>query len=578
MAFWPLRMQRLTGQLWIQPGGELQFNSSNGLFLYNLAITNQGTLTWSGGSLAVGGNNSETTYITNSGLFQIFGDYALNYGGGASPLLFNAGIVRKFTGAAPDKTGIGMDLINLPSGLVDVLAGTIQFTPTGSNVLGGTFTATSPGQINFLERMSMPASTASGTGTIQDVGGNFYLRTNIVPGIKLTGCDIYITGTTTFQNVGAITNLILDGAVLHGTNRVSGNLTVNSGNLVDTLTVLPSGQLVVGVGGSQFYNFNLFNQGTFSWSGGSISVGNTIISNGGNWNITGDANVSYGGGNTPCLTNSGTIQKIAGTGTSGLAGVAFVNTPIGIVRASSGTLEMPYNYTNVAGELQLAGGTLSVAPGGTLGMTGGKLDGVGTIGSAAAFDGGIVAPGPTAGLMRFQSSLVLGTNCTLMLDGTGTVPGVSYDQLSVTGAVAVSNCALQVTMPKGMPGGTRLVIITNNSATPVSGIFNGLPEDAPLTISGQPFHIHYSGGSGNDVVLMRDLPGGPILSSGGYSNKTYRLSGLGNNPATIYTIQATTNFVQWTNLGTAIGDINGDFHFTDTNAASFNRRFYRTTN
>ena len=563
------------GAVTIKSGGELQLNSGAGMQLYSFSITNEGTITWLNGSLAVGGNSGETTFITNSGLFQIFGDNALNFGGGDHPLLFNAGVIRKFTGSAT--TAFGMDLINLPSGLVDVLAGTIQFSPTGSNILGGSFTATSPGQIKFFSTHVDAGGSASGSGTIQDVGGNFYLRTNVVPGIKLTGCDIYITGATTFQNAGIITNLTLDGAVLHGTNRVSGTLTVNSGALVDTLTVLPGGQLaVMGTLGTQFYSLNLFNQGTFSWSGGSISVGNTIISNGGIWNITGDANVSYGGGNTPCLTNSGTIQKTGGTGTSGFVGVAFVNTPVGIVRASSGTLQMPYNYTNVAGELQLAGGTFTATPG-TLYMSGGNLDGSGTIGSPAEFDGGVVQPGPLAGLMRFQSSLVLGTNCTLMLDGTGTVPGVSYDQLSVTGAVSISNCTLQVSWPK-VPGGTRFVIITNNSATPVAGTFNGLPENSPLTITGQPYHIHYSGGSGNDVVLMRDLPGGPLLSSGGFSNKTYRLSGLGNNPATIYAIQATTNFVQWTNIGKATGDINGDFNFVDTNAASFNRRFYRTTN
>jgi hypothetical protein len=36
--------------------------------------------------------------------------------------------------------------------------------------------------------------------------------------------------------------------------------------------------------------------------------------------------------------------------------------------------------------------------------------------------------------------------------------------------------------------------------------------------------------------------------------------------------------VQWTNLGTATGDVSGNFNFTDPNAASFRYRFYRTTN
>jgi hypothetical protein len=124
------------------------------------------------------------------------------------------------------------------------------------------------------------------------------------------------------------------------------------------------------------------------------------------------------------------------------------------------------------------------------------------------------------------------------------------------------------------------VIIANTTANPTTGNFNGLPENAPLTISGQPFRIHYAGGDGNDVVLVRDSGGaatGPHLSSGGYTNKTFKLFGAGST-ATIYAIQASTNLVQWTNVGNATGDVSGNFFFTDTNASNYLRRFYRTTN
>jgi hypothetical protein len=81
------------------------------------------------------------------------------------------------------------------------------------------------------------------------------------------------------------------------------------------------------------------------------------------------------------------------------------------------------------------------------------------------------------------------------------------------------------------------------------------------------------------VVLVRDAGTGigPRLSNGGYTNKTFKLLGVGSG-ATIYTIQASTNFLQWTNLGLATGDIGGNFIFTDTNATNFRYRFYRTTN
>ena len=43
-----------------------------------------------------------------------------------------------------------------------------------------------------------------------------------------------------------------------------------------------------------------------------------------------------------------------------------------------------------------------------------------------------------------------------------------------------------------------------------------------------------------------------------------------------YEIQATQDFKTWTVIGTVTVGTNGSFIFTDTNAASFSRRFYRT--
>lgn len=569
----------LAGQLLIKPNGELQFNTQGGLQLYNLAVTNQGTMTWSNGNLTVGGSNNQLTYVTNSGLWQILGDLYMSSGGGNPSVVANSGLIKKIAGTGT--LTFGMNVVNLPpSGTVDCASGTFVLVPNSTNFLSSSFVAEGSSTIVYEGNESDAGAVLSGTGSHHFTFGSFYFRTNPIPNLKLIGGDLYIIGTSTFQNAGAITNLTLDGSVLHGNNRLSGSLTINSGNVVDQLTVLPTGQLNLAMpSGTQFYGTSLFNQGTVNWSSGSIAVGGTIISNGGTWNITGDFPMNNGGG-VANLTNYGTIQKTAGTGISTVAGPStFINQPSGIIRVSSGTLQMPYNYTNLAGEMQLAGGTFTAAFPGAFYMAGGKLDGFGTIGSAAEFDGGLVQPGPTSGLMRFSSSLVLETNCTLSLDGTGMVPGVSYDQLSVAGAVGISNCTLQVTALPSVSGGTSFVIITNTTANATTGNFIGLPENSPLTISGQPFHIHYAGGSGNSVVLVRDSfsGGGPTITSGGYSNKTFLVLGSGSS-STIYTIQASTNFFQWTNIGTATGDLSGHFNFTDTNAPNFHFRFYRTTN
>jgi len=569
-----------TGSLLVQSGGELQFNSISGLQLYTLSLTNLGTITWSNGSLAVGGNNSSITYITNAGLWQILGDLSVGSGGGGPSVVVNAGTIKKFTGSGA--LVFGMNISNLLSGVVDCASGTFRLAPISTNFLSSSFIAESGTTMLYTGNESDSGAVLSGAGSHQFTFGNFYFRTNPIPNLKLVSGDLFILGTTTFQNAGAITNLTIDGSVLHGNNRISGTLTLNSGNVVDQMTVLPSGQLnlTAGAFGTQFYGLTLFNQGTVNWTSGSIAVGGTVISNGGTWNITGDYPMNNGGG-AATLTNYGTIQKTSGTGVSTVQGVNFINQPAGIVRVATGTLQMPVNYTNLAGEMQLAGGTFTSSFGGSNYMTGGTLDGSGSVSSAASFDGGTVVPGPGSAQMQFKSGLTLGTNCILSLDGTGTTPGVSYDQISVTGGtLGISNATLQVTSLPSVPVGTTFVIITNATITPTMGTFNGLPENAPLTISGQPFRIHYSGGDGNDVVLVRDSGGavvGPQLSSGGYTNKTFKLLGVGGG-STIYTIQASTNFLQWTNVGMATGDISGNFLFTDTNATNFRYRFYRTTN
>jgi hypothetical protein len=174
----------------------------------------------------------------------------------------------------------------------------------------------------------------------------------------------------------------------------------------------------------------------------------------------------------------------------------------------------------------------------------------------------------------------LGSNATLVIDGTGLVPGSQYDQLSVTGAVAIGNCALQVTSLPSVPIGATFTIITNNGGGAVTGIFNGLPENALISVGSQPFRIHYAGGDGNDVTLVRDTgPVAPVLSAGNAGNGkgAFQLTGIAGSSLSL-TILATTNFIQWTDIGTATSDSGGHFNFTDTNASQFRYRFYRTTN
>jgi len=54
--------------------------------------------------------------------------------------------------------------------------------------------------------------------------------------------------------------------------------------------------------------------------------------------------------------------------------------------------------------------------------------------------------------------------------------------------------------------GNVFTIINNDSTEAVNNTFLGLPEGATLQVSGIPFRISYTGGTGNDVVLTQLMP------------------------------------------------------------------------
>jgi len=578
----------LAGQLLVSPGGQLQFNSS-GALLYQFSLTNQGTVIWSTGGLNLGGSSTVTTYITNSGLWQITTNCSMSYGGGGRSVFYNAGTIQK-TGFNGTTFMSGFDLVNLPSGIVDVTVGTIQLAPYYTNVLTGTFNATSPGILNFVGPCTDGGAILTGSGAIKFTSSILLLRTNLVAGLNLTGGDVYIAGTTTFQNAGAITNLTLNGSNLRGTNRLTGTLTFNAGNLDGKLTIETNGVMnLLSPSGTQMYSLNLLNQGNVMWSTGSINVGltpPTVISNGGTWTIAGDFSMNLGGGTTACFTNNGLVRKTAGNSLFSSASlgngypVIFANEASGVVQVDVGTLAMPNNFTNAAGTLRLNGGNLTAT---TVAMTGGILEGSGKVIADLVGIGGTISPGTTNGSGRIivQGNLDLRTNSTLAIDGTAFVPGTGYDQLTVSnGTASISNCTLQVTALPTVPVGTGFTVIDKTSAGTLLGAFNGLAENATVPVGAQLFQVHYGGGNSNDVTLVR-ISGtgadGPFFSTSALTNGSLKLQGAGGI-STVYTIQATTNFLQWTNLGLVTGDIGGNFNFSDTNAAKFRYRFYRATN
>ena len=187
----------------------------------------------------------------------------------------------------------------------------------------------------------------------------------------------------------------------------------------------------------------------------------------------------------------------------------------GVTKQGPGTAVFTGDNT-YTGDTTIAAGTLRItgnSPSSNIVVSGGRLEGTGTVGAIAATTGA-VAPGTNAGIGTLTSG------AAALAAGVGfdvEIGGATYDSLAVTGTVDITNAALSVTSisPSLIPPSLAAVIIDNDGSDPVIGTFAGLAQGATITTaSGAQFVISYAGGTGNDVVLTNVTPLTYYLSEG----------------------------------------------------------------
>lgn len=335
--------------LTIAPSGTLNFNGA-AVNIY-APLTNNGTVTWTGGTVTVNNNHAAFTgvFYNQAGAFlYLQSDQSLGSGGYGFESFVNAGLVRKIA-------GLGISTFSLPctnSGTMDAQSGAIHFT--GGGTIGGTYNTASGAIIEFdsgaFIQTGAPAITGSGVCRQNNAGITLIDR---IPGfVHLAGI---VNLSPTFQVDGTIHNLQLDGALLNGTNLVTGTLGFNGGgnNSSSPLTVAPSGVLNFNGAAVNIYA-PLTNNGTVNWSGSTITVNNNAAAftgaiynqAGGLINLQSDQSLNTGGYGFESFNNAGTIRKTAGLGTSTF-GVAFTDT--GTLDAQSGTIRITAPYIKTGG-------------------------------------------------------------------------------------------------------------------------------------------------------------------------------------------------------------------------------------
>lgn len=291
---------------------------------------------------------------------------------------------------------------------------------------------------------------------------------------------------------------------------------------------------------------------------------------------------------------STTVRSLAGGGTVKLGsaalsleggndtefhGVISGNGPVGFVKNGTGTFTVNPTLSGASGTLYkgqtiINGGTLVIndqLSGSVLVNQGGTLSGSGSVGPVSILAGGYINP---------RRLTTLGLNAS----GAGnrivaTLRGSSpSDRIRVQGTVQLAGTQLVPTAGFQPLADASFLLIDNDGADAIQGTFAGLPEGAPLTISGRAFTISYQGGDGNDVVLTHTGPGpqAPVMISFTVNPdlSAVHLSAKAS-PGYTYRWQKSSNLKDWTNLTTVTPPAGGVVTATFSPGPLDLRQYYR---
>jgi hypothetical protein len=237
---------------------------------------------------------------------------------------------------------------------------------------------------------------------------------------------------------------------------IAANVTIGAANAHPTLTISGTASKTLSTG----ITFDSFASATWQGTGNIVmnNVANFTNDTGAVFDIQVDSSITQGAPTyAPSITNKGTFKKSLGAGTTTIA-PAFTNTAT--VQFLSGTVHFTNADTQTAGTTTLNGGNFSADSG--FDMSGGTLEGVGSITANVNVTGGTVHPGlgSAAGNLNIVGNYTQGANGTLVIDfnsggGNGTLVVQKNSQTGTGGTATL--------------GGT--LTENRNGYTPTAGSF-----------------------------------------------------------------------------------------------------------
>jgi len=595
------------------------------------ALNDSGNISLSGvTNVTVNGGTGNDTFQVGGSASAAFPSLTINGGIGNDAVNLNGDITfgankNLDIDLQNDGGAAGVDSVTVAAGANLVTSGTGTITVRCSqnvSLASGSSLEVQNGDLTVEANQQIPAdtgnfigvnldgatikSTGSGIVTVNGIGGNdpggYQLGVQVINGAKIMGGNSYVFVT---GGGGASTNIVNRGVTVYG-----------------------AGSAITSANASVYVTGRAGTVGSYFGIGVSILFG-AEISAGGNGLVTviGNGNGAVGSGYNMGIEMDGVGSRIysngrdvtvnGGAGPGGSYGLFMADSAAIYTPAAGGSIDFYIDTLSLDNTTSItnAGGShvrFKAGPPSTKIDLGGADDshtlGISNAELSRVTTANLEFYNPSGSIII--SSIIINTiatNLTLLTAPTGFIPGAAgadfflpngtlniiqsspltcsingpvpdtdYSQLLLIGAVNLTEATLTITGAYSGAVGDSFTIVNNlGTNNPTVGNFIGLPQGSYLNLNGQPARIYYNGGDGNDVVLVRTLP--QLSPLAGFTNGGWRFTGIGI-PSNTYTIQATTNFITWTNIGPVIGNSNGIFSFIDSNAAQFKYRFYRITN
>ncbi len=375
-------------------------------------------------------------------------------------------------------------------------SGATLLTPLTFTDLSVNDTLVSKGDVHVTQLFTWGGGTLMGNGTVY-----------IDPGATLNAG----VGGGGMLDQPLVNNGQVNLVGVNGVNGVSEGVGGSITNAAGATFVAMNGYYAANVNGGTFAN-----AGTLVETGGEV-VWSTAVTN----NSTGTVHLENGG--EFVLLSGGTIDGTAGTTTLvGDAGSTvdfagdFTFTAASSIQASVVTFAQ--NDATFLGSALVAGTLVSDSTnvGDPVTFTGtGDSFGALTVGGTAAFAAATPITATAASIALIGSG-TLQANGNLLLNDSGVysqdagsilsltlggpTPGFGYDQINVSGPIALAGQFHLGVAPGFIPSLEESFTIIHGTS-PISGTFAGLPQGAIITVGGDQFQINYQGGSGNDVIL-----------------------------------------------------------------------------